>query len=208
MLDFDGIELSEEAQAKLLAQVQGLKDSKESILAEKKASDERAKEYEASKVQLEEMAKEAELAKLEAQGKYEEANKMREEEKIKLLAESEDKYNTLKAQIEDREVDATIAKMLNAFTDEAQPLAEAYLRGKVEKGYNDGNLSIMLDGKTPEDFISGATEDNVLSSFLKGADTSGAGTNRSTQNQSSSGKAEGTDAIRQGLANRLKQKGI
>ena len=205
MLDFGEIELTDEQKQSLLSQVEGLKSSKEAILDEKKAEAEKAKELQEKLNSAERVAQEAEVQKLEAQGKYEEAKKLSEEALIKSSAEWENKYNTLKEENENKTVDSLISGMLGKFTDESQVLVEAYLRTQVEKVYNDGNLSIMLDGKTPDDFISGASEDSKLSNFLKGVNSSGASVTPTTKfsNANSSG-----DKIQSGLESRLRQKGL
>lgn len=207
MLDFGDIELTDEQKASLLSQVEGLKKSKDGILEEKKAEAEKVKELQDRISTAEQFAKEAEIQKLEAQGKYEEAKKLSEEALLKSSAEWESKYNALKQDNEEKAVESVINGLLPKFNDDSHGLVEAYLRSKVKKEYNEQNLlSISLDGKSVEDFISGASEDKNLSNFLKGVNSSGAGISPSSNINGSN--LTGGDPIQQRLESRLKAKGL
>lgn len=211
-MELSELGLSEEQLAGINEHVAGLKASNTKLMDETKQAKIASSEKDTAVEEARKVAADEKAKTLEAQGKYEEAQKLREEERANLVAEANADAEKYKKALDDNHL--TIAKngILNKVLDAFQPAAEAVLNSVVSVSYDDtGKPSTVYkygeqEFSSAADFINGVGEDAMWSGMLKGADSSGAGTKQS--NNSGGASSSGTDKTQSALEQRLKQKGI
>ena len=186
-MDLSSIEgLTEEQRAAVMAahesDVEGLKNQQKKLVDEAKSAKTAASENAATVEEARKAAADAEARALESQGKYEEAQKVREEERAKLVAEaSAERDKAIQALDMFHKINA-LNGVLNNVLDQFKPAAEAVLNQNISVTYDDeGNAKAVYkygeqEFSSASDFINGVGDDAMWSGMLKGAVSSGAGT--------------------------------
>jgi len=214
-MDLSGIEgLSEEHQAAIMAahnaDVEGLKANNTKLMDEAKKAKTSVGEKDLAIEEARKVAADAEAKALESQGKYEEAQKLREDERAKLVAEANANADKYKNALEAKDIIEAKSPILSKVLDQFQPAAEAVLNNAISITYDEsGNAKTMYKHGDKEfssqaEFLDGVKDDAMWSGMLKGADSSGAGTKQS----GNSGASSTGDKVGDNLSARLKGHGL
>ena len=182
--------LSEDQKAAILAQhesgMSGLKKKNDELLSEKKSVQQSAGEKEQALEEARKAAQDAKARELEAQGKYEEAQVLREEERAKLIAESEAKAKTAQDALDKFHRGQALNEVQSLIHDDFKDLSSAMLSNMLKVGYNDQGEAITsfehngeVIAKNVSEFKSWASEQDSFKKILKGVDSSGANTQQS-----------------------------
>ncbi len=189
-MDLSSIEgLTEEQRAAVLAvyesDVEGLKNQQRKLVDEAKSAKAAANENAATVEEARKAASDAEARALESQGKYEEAQKVREEERAKLIAEANAERDKATNALDMFHKNNALNGVLNNVLDQFKPAAEAVLNQNISVSYDEsGNAKAVYkygekEFSSASDFINGVGDDAMWSGMLKGAVSSGAGTKQS-----------------------------
>ena len=189
-MDLSSIEgLTEDQRAAVIAahesDVEGLKNQQKKLVDEAKSAKAAASENAATVEEARKAASDAEARALESQGKYDEAQKIREEERAKLVAEANANADKYKDTLDMFHKNNALNGVLNNVLDQFKPAAEAVLNQNISVTYDDdGNAKAVYkygeqEFSSASDFINGVGDDAMWSGMLKGAVSSGAGTKQS-----------------------------
>ena len=206
--------LSEEQTASILAahnaDVEGLKNQQAKLVDETKSAKQAASENASAVEEARKAAADTEARNLELQGKYEEAQKIREDERAKLVAVAESERDNARNTLDKYHKSQAVSGILNNVLDQFKPAAEAVLAQNINIAYDDdGNVKTVFrhgeqEFSSASDFINGVSGDAMWDGMLRGADSSGAGTK---QNRESGASSTGNSAS-DNLQKRLKQRGM
>ena len=191
--------------------VTGLKTKTTQLLDEVKAAKSSSSEKDAAIEEARQAAVAAKEKQLLSENKYEEAQKLREEERATLVAKANENAEKYKAALDNYHLSTAKNGVLNKVVDGMQDFAEAMLDKSVSVAYDDdGNAKAVYRHGDKEfasaaDFIDGVSDDAGWSRMLKGADSSGAGTK---QNINGGASSSGIDKTQSALEQRLQQKGL
>jgi hypothetical protein len=197
-MDLSSVEgLTEDQRAAVMAahdaNVEGLKNQQKKLVDEAKTAKAAASENAATVEEARKAASDAEARALESQGKYDEAQKIREEERAKLVAVAESERDKAKNTLDKFHKSQAVNSILNNVLDQFRPAAEAVLDQNINIDYDEqGNVKTMFrhgeqEFSSASDFINGVGEDAMWGGMLKGAVSSGAGTKQVNTNVSGVG---------------------
>ena len=211
-MDLSELGLSEDQLLGVEKHVEGLKAKNTDLMDEAKKAKLSVSEKEAIAEEARKAAASAKAEALESLGKYEEAQKLREDERAELVAQANAERDNAKLALDKYHLSSAKNSVLNKVLDQFQPAAEAVLNNAISVSYDDnGNANTVFKHGEQEfssaaDFINGVGEDAMWSGMLKGADSSGAGTKQ--VNNSGGASSSGTDKTQSALEQRLKRKGL
>jgi hypothetical protein len=174
--------------------VQGLINKRDELLgvhaSDKEAMSEQASQLEDSRI----AAVKAKQENLVLAGKYDEAQKLGEEQRADLVAKAELKAKNLQDSLNQRDLDAVHSSILSSVSEHMRPAAQAMLNQNTTITYGeDGtiNKSIRHGDKEFTDvsaFMEFAKTDNTWKSLLSAPNTQGVGASNNV-----SGKAGGAN---------------
>ncbi len=212
-MNLDAIEgLTDQQKSDILAahneDVSGLKSKRDELLGKINESKTAASEQEQKVEDARKAAVKADEARLIAEGKFEEAQKLGEEERSRLVAEANSKAEQANSLLKQRDLRDVHFDILNKVHDNFTPAAQAMLNADTDVTYSeDGKptISIRSGGKefnSTTDFLKHAETDPTWSAMLKAPDTKGTGANGS-QGSQAAGAGEDSD-----FKQRLRESGL
>lgn len=216
-MDLSTIEgLTDEQKAAILeahnTDVTGLKSKNTQLMDEAKNAKSTSAEKDAAVEEARKAAVAAKEKQLLSENKYEEAQKLREEERATLVAKANENAEKYKSALDNQHLSNAKNGVLNKVVDGMQGFAEAMLDKSVSVSYDEeGNAQAVFrhgekEFTTAADFINGVSDDVGWSNMLKGADSSGAGAKQS--NNSGGASSSSIDKTQSALKQRLQQKGL
>jgi len=172
--------------------VEGLINKRDELLGKISESKAVVSESEQKVEDARKAAVKADEARLIAEGKFEEAQKLGEAERSRLVAEANSKAEIANNLLKQRDLNDVHFDILGKVHDNFTPAAKAMLNADTDVSYSeDGKptISIRSGGKefnTTEDFLKHAETDPTWSAMLKAPDTKGSGANNSQGGQAAS----------------------
>lgn len=172
--------------------VTGLKDKNSELLGKISESKGAVSEQEQKLEDARKAAVKADEARLIAEGKFDEAQKLGEEERSRLVAEANSKAEQANSLLKQRDLRDVHFDILGKVHDKFTPAAQAMLNADTDVSYGeDGKavITIRSGGKefnSTADFLKHAETDPTWSAMLKAPDTQGTGANNSQGSQASS----------------------
>ena len=190
--------------------VTGLKTKNTQLMDEAKSAKASSHEKDAAVEEARKTALNAEEQRLMLEGKFEEAKKLGEDERARLVAEANANADKYKATLSEYHLSTAKNGVLNKVVEGMEEFALARLDKDVSLSYDDNGNAITVfkhgdkEFATAADFINGVSDDAGWGRMLKGADSSGAGM---TQN-SNGGTLPSSNNTESALEKRLKSKGL
>jgi hypothetical protein len=188
----------------------GLKNKRDELLSKISESKGAVSEQEQKLEEARQAAVKADEARLKAEGKFDEAQKLGEEERSRLVAEANSKAEQANTLLKQRDLKDVHFDILGKVHDNFTPAAKAMLNADTDVTYGeDGKpiISIRSGGKefnSTTDFLKHAETDPTWSAMLKAPDTQGTGANGSQGGQASSDRNDPDAAYKQ----RLRESGL
>jgi len=218
-MDLSEYDLPEEVKAKIMAQhtleTEGLRTSKDAILAEKKT-------LQVSSVEQSQLLEESRLAnnklaeqKLIDEGKYTEALALRETEFNDMSAKEKLATKTATDALLSRDKGVEMTKVMSLIHDDYKGIAKAELSNILKIGYNEQGMVTTTyehEGKVVanniDEFSGWAAEQPQFKRILNGVDSSGANTTQSRGSASITDNNNPEAVRKAGITSRLNASGI
>jgi len=189
-MDLSKFDLTEEQQAAIAAivekETEGLRNKNEQLLGEKKTIQGTIAEQAQIAEDARQAAVKAEEARLKATNDIDGLKSHYEAQLAEKTAAANEQAKAAREALQSRDYNSETNKFLSAFHDSHKEAGEAFLSKGLKVGYNDQQQTVttfeyggQVVASNIEEFKGWASEQPQFAQYLKGVDSSGAGTTRS-----------------------------